>query len=77
MQDEGQGFKLDGGTVIHGVKELREYLPRMSDDEFRKHVGLDYNHFADWISGVFHNEDLARKVGTAQNKEEIIAALSS
>ncbi len=76
VQDEGQAFRLDNGTVIHGVKELKEYLPQMPEEEFRKHVGLDYNHFADWISGVFHNDELAHKIGSVQNKEEMIAALN-
>ncbi|MBR9693436.1 hypothetical protein GOV07_05960, partial [Candidatus Woesearchaeota archaeon] len=76
VPDDGQAFKLDNGVALHGVKELREYLPQMSDEEFDKHVGLDYNHFADWISGVFQNEDLARRVGTARSKEEMVAALS-
>ncbi len=76
VQNEEDAFKLENGVAIHGIKELREYLPQMEDDLFQKHVGLDYNHFADWISGVFHNEELAQKVAHARNKEEMIAALT-
>ncbi len=73
--DEQQAFRLENGVALHGIKELREYLPRMDDRMFRNHVGLDYNHFADWISGVFHDEALARKVSMARTKEALAAAL--
>jgi hypothetical protein len=76
VQNDEQAFRLENGISLHGVKELREYLPTMDDGLFRNHVGFDYNHFADWISGVFHDEDLARKVGRATTKQELIAALS-
>ena len=76
VQNDEQAFRLENGVALHGVKELREYLPTMDDNLFHNHVGFDYNHFADWISGVFHDEDLARRVGRATTKQEMIAALS-
>ena len=75
VPDESQAFRLENGVALHGIRELKEYLPKMDDITFRKHVGLDYNHFADWISGVFHDEALAEKVAHAQTRQDLLAAL--
>ena len=77
VHDETQAFRLENGVTLHGVKELREYLPKMDDQMFQHHVGLDYNHFADWISGVFHEEELARKVSLARTREQLLAVLNT
>lgn len=76
MVGDEQAFKLENGMVIKGIKELREYLPNMDDAIFNNHVGDGYNHFADWISGVFNDQDLKEKVKNAHTKDELIKALS-
>jgi hypothetical protein len=75
VHNEQEAFRLENGIAIHSVKELHDYLPGMDEGMFRHHVGLDYNHFADWISGVFHDEELADRVAHAQTKQELLAAL--
>ena len=77
VADESKAFHLENGVSLHGIKELRDYLPTMDEGIFRNHVGLDYNHFADWISGVFRNDELARKVSLARTKEQLLAVLST
>jgi len=57
------------------VKELLNYLPQMDDQMFMKHVGSDYNHFADWVRGVFHNDDLANRMAQAHSREELMAVM--
>jgi hypothetical protein len=76
VQDESQAFRLENGVAIKGIKELREYIPQMDDGLFNSHVGQDYNHFADWIRGVFNNEELANKVAGAHSKDEMVAVLN-
>ncbi len=76
VQDESQGFRLENGRVLRSVRELRESLPSMEDWIFDHHVGNGYNHFADWIRGVFHDETLYSKVASAHSKQELLAALA-
>lgn len=76
VDDERKAFRLENGLAIKGIKELRDYLPRMDEATFKNHVSQEYNHFADWIKGVFNDESLAGKVRGAHTKEELIVALS-
>lgn len=68
-------FRLEDGSAIRSVFELKELLPRMPEEVFRKHVGSDYNHFADWVRGVFKEEDLAERISSAQNKDDMLAVI--
>lgn len=70
-----QAFKLENGKTIESVKALRDYIKEMPDDMFNNHVGADYNHFADWIQGVFQEEGLAQKMRSAHSKDEISSLL--
>lgn len=64
-------FKLENGIILKSVKDLVEYLPKMDDALFKQHVGENYNHFADWVRGVFHDEALASKIAKSATKEEM------
>lgn len=75
IADPSKAFKLEDGTALTSVLELKEYLPGMPEDIFSKHVGQDYNHFADWVNGVFHDEGLASKIREAHSKEDLLALL--
>ncbi len=74
--NDGQAFRLENGMLLRSVRELVDYLPRMEEWLFRNHVSEGYNHFADWIKGVFHDEELARRVANAHTKEEVVAAIT-
>ncbi len=75
VRDEREAFRLDDGRLLRSVKELREYVAAMSEEEFRRHVTPEYNHFAEWINGVFHDEALASRVARARTRAELAAAL--
>lgn len=69
-------FRLENGMELRGVKELKDYIPNMDEQIFNNHVGPNYNHFAEWIRGVFHNEDLANKLANSHSKDEMMRVLS-
>ena len=58
------------------MKELKEYLKTMDDTIFKNHVGENYNHFADWGRGVFHDEQLAGKLAQAKTRDAMIAVMA-
>jgi hypothetical protein len=71
-----QAFRLENGKSLTSVKDLRTYLPDMPEDVFGSHVSEDYNHFADWVQGVFHDDGLASKIRNVHSKEELLGLLS-
>jgi hypothetical protein len=74
---QAEYFKLENGVEIRSVKELIEYLPKMDDEMFKKHVGENYNHFADWVRGVFHDDDWADVLMQAKTKDAMLQALTA
>ena len=74
-QDPGKYFYLENGAGLKSLKELLDSLPLMDDGIFRNHVGDSYNHFADWIAGVFNEQDLAGKLRGAHDKRSFIGVL--
>ncbi len=74
--DPAEFFRLEDGTEIKGVEELAEKLETMDESIFKNHVSDDYNHFADWIRGVFHANDLAEEISHAKTKDEIRRAIA-
>ncbi len=73
--DPSKYFHLANGKDLRSVKELKEYLKEMPDEVFKRHVGEDYNHFADWIEGVFHQKELADQIRRLKDKNEMAEAL--
>ena len=62
-------FKLADERSIASLDELAQAIPEMPDDVFFAHVGEGYNHFADWIEGVFELEKLAETIRKTTDKE--------
>jgi hypothetical protein len=69
-------FRLENGRELRSVRELANYLPQMDEEMFRHHVGPAYNHFADWVRGVFHDDNLAQRIATARTRTEMLTALT-
>lgn len=70
-------FRLENGVQLKSIGELKDYIPKMPDDVFRNHVNNDRNDFANWIKYVFHEDELADKIGTATSKESLEEVLSN
>jgi hypothetical protein len=70
-----QYFRLQSGKEIKSVLELVEYLRETNDDDFKQYVSNDKNDFASWVRGVFHNDQLADRMQTANSKDELINVL--
>ena len=73
----GKEFQLHNGELIHSLSELLSMLQSMPNDVYSFHVGRNYNHFADWVEGVFNNKELADKLRSASNREEMINIIKS
>jgi hypothetical protein len=69
-------FVLENGMAIKSLRELIDYLPSMEDEMFHNHVGENYNHFADWVRGVFHDDALADQLQRAKTRSEMLAVMT-
>jgi len=68
-------FYLSNGQSIRSLQELKDALPRLDEGVFRRHVTNEKNDFANWIKGVFQEEELAEEVGQEQDKRKITILL--
>jgi hypothetical protein len=67
---------FDSGAMISSLKELEEYLPNMSDEDFSAAVNDEKNDIEKWIGEQFDSE-IAGKIKGKKTKDEIVAVLQS
>ncbi len=66
---ENHFFVFVSGEKIKNVKELADTLEMVDEHHFKHHANKNKNDFANWISDVFEEFDLAEKIKTARNKD--------
>lgn len=64
-----KAFHFDEHHSITSLEELGYYLRFIDQDQFSKHVGEGYNHFAEWVEIVFDLPFLAQQLRSTQDKE--------
>jgi len=73
--DKNQFFWLKDGRGLTSIIDLLETLPSISQLEFKYHVNKHKNDFANWIRGIFEEEELADVFASCSNREEMEAVL--
>jgi hypothetical protein len=63
-------FVLSNGAQIQDYIELANMLEQIDDAVFSHHVNEHKNDFAQWIHHVFKEEELAKRLATANNKKD-------
>ena len=66
-----QAFVLRNGRVLKNLHELANALLSMDNETFAHHVTREKNDFANWISGVFRDEKLAKQISRIRNRDGI------
>jgi hypothetical protein len=64
-------FILANGQRVRNVAELAAILDQLEDHVFNHHVTPDKNDFHNWISDVFEDVELARKVSGVKDKKHM------
>ena len=72
-----QYFRLDDGTELKSIHDLKDYAAHMRDETFYHHVTEYRNDFANWVRGVFNDSELADKLEGVKSKEDLVAVLSA
>jgi len=70
-------FYLVNGKKITNLSELKDAIKDISDEDFVHHVNPDKNDFANWVRGVFKDNDLASAIENATSINSLYALLDS
>ncbi len=70
LTDPAKFFWLKSGKGLRSLRELADYLPAMSLDEFSHHVNAQRNDFANWVQHLFLEPELATTIRKARTKDE-------
>ncbi len=73
--DSTKAFYTKNGQVIHSVKELLDYIRKITPDEFRHHINEERNDFSNWIEHVFNDKKLADEIRKVKSRYEFVKVL--
>ena len=65
-----KAFWLHDGRVLRDMKDLRDALAGISEEDYKYHTGESKNDFSNWVREVIGDEHLARDLGSASDKEQ-------
>ena len=61
-------FYLSDGRPLKSLLELADAIEEMDEDVFSHHVNQHRDDFAKWVSDIFHDEELAIKLGRSKSR---------
>ncbi|MGM0628934.1 MAG: hypothetical protein ACQESA_00725 [Patescibacteria group bacterium] len=70
-------FFVHNGPTLKDLYDLEYYLGTITEDQLRHHVKEDDNDFANWVRGVFKEENLAAELERAKDRDTMCSILSS
>lgn len=62
-------FYTADGRELRNLLDMALAFEEMSEDTFRHHVGVGYNHFSNWLKDCFQLEHLAESIKSSDRKE--------
>ncbi|HII72140.1 TPA: hypothetical protein HA265_05280 [Candidatus Woesearchaeota archaeon] len=68
-------FVLHSGTRLKDIEELARLMDHMDESDFSFHVTAEKNDFANWVRGVFNEEQLADELVAAKDRKHCHIAL--
>ncbi|NJL44357.1 MAG: DUF87 domain-containing protein, partial [Nitrosarchaeum sp.] len=71
----GKILNLVNGMLVVNLSSLYDEISAMKDEDYAKHVNDQKNDFAKWIKEAVGDEELAKHVSLAENKEQVLKAL--
>jgi hypothetical protein len=68
-------FIAKNGMAIHSLFDLKEALATMSDETYEHHANEIKNDFSAWINDVHDDDEFAKVLSTAQDKNHALQLL--
>ncbi len=59
---EDKYFYVKDGPTLRNLRDLRDALANITDEQFRQHVNEGRNDFADWVWNIFKDYELQDKL---------------
>jgi hypothetical protein len=63
---DDQAFVTASGQRLYSIKQLVSYMKRVDGQEYSHHANSQRNDFANWVSDVFKEKSLAKKLSPSQ-----------
>lgn len=61
-------FFCENGAIIRSLAEADEAIENMTEASFRNHVNDQKNDFANWVRGVYLDDELADELMSTKDK---------
>lgn len=61
-------FWTHGGAVLSTLRDLRNELNSMTDEEYQYHANVDKNDFADWVENILCDDACAKGLRRARRR---------
>lgn len=74
---EDKAFRCADSCVIYDLRELAKALDNMSEETFRYHANDQKNDFANWVSDVIGDRELASNLRKVANKPRATEMVSN
>jgi len=65
---DNDAFWVNLGPVIKNLKELKEVLKTINDQQYSHHVNSQKNDFAKWVKEILRDADCSRELLRCQNR---------
>lgn len=75
MIPKDKWFFFKNGRHASTIEELSQALEWLGDDEFRFHVNMQRNDFANWVEDVFHEVRLAHSMREVAERDGLLIIL--
>jgi len=70
-----QCFWVNFGPVVKNLRELRDALADMSEEQFAHHVGQGRNDFANWVAAVLSDEECAKALRRLHKRQSALKVI--
>lgn len=70
-------FWVNFGPVLKNLRELRDALHSISDEQFAHHVAADRNDFASWVEAVLDDAACAKALRRAKTRHAALQAVEA
>lgn len=68
-------FWVNNGSALSSMKDLRDALRTMSEEQFLHHAGMGRNDFSAWVSDVIGDKQCSKDLLKSKNTKEALVAV--
>lgn len=70
LEEPSLYFWLVNGQGVRSIRQLIEQVPELTEEQFQYHVNEEKNDFYNWITDVFHDEEIANLIKQCKTRDD-------